>query len=301
MSAALPPAASAPRPSRSRAALRLPLALLLLAAVALVLLRVHDVGRPAPAASMVMGQGPTVVLVHGLGGSAGHWLPCARLLARDHRVVLVDLPGHGDSAMPEPFSLERAVQALDGVLEQERGPVVLVGHSVGGLVAAQEALDHPERVRALVLVETALRPQVEGAERDAMLRALDRDYQDVLRTAYESFGRDSAQGRMMYEEVAALDPAHVKPWIQLALTLNLSERMSHLRAPLLAVLAERSWARDEAWADAARALGYDRVPGVEPVRVEGCGHFVMLDQPARLAALIARFAARPGEQPIATR
>ncbi len=298
------PSPAAATPARSRAArptLRVALLLVLLVALAGLLARRGSDGRPAPVATTVMGKGPTIVLVHGLGGRAGHWLPCARLLARDHRVVLVDLPGHGASAMPEPFSLERAAQALDLALADEPGPVVLVGHSVGGLVAAQEALDHPGRVRALVLVETALRPQLEGAERDTMLKALDTDYQQVLRTAYESFGRDSAQGHMLYEEVAALEPAYVKPWIRLALSLNISVRMSHLRAPLLAVFAERSWGKDEAWADASRALGYDRVPRVEPVRIEGCGHFVMLDQPARLASLIARFSAGPDTVPVATR
>ncbi len=284
-----------------RSSLRLPLLLVLLAALALTFAGLGGAGRPAPAAHYAMGRGPTVVLVHGLGSRIGHWLPVARLLARDHRVVLVDLPGHGDTELPEPFSLDRAMQSLEGALEQEEGPVVLVGHSVGGLVAAQTALEHPEHVRALVLVETALRPQLEGEERARLMRALDSDYQGVLRTAYESFGRDSLQGRALYEEVAVLEPSHIKPWIRLALTLDPSERMGHLRAPLLAVFAERSWPLDESWARASATLGYDHVPRVDPVRVLDCGHFVMLDQPARLASLIARFGARPDTLPVATR
>jgi pimeloyl-ACP methyl ester carboxylesterase len=284
----------------ARRSYRLPLLLLLLAVLALLLATPH--GRPpVPAARHAMGQGPTVVLVHGLGSRMGHWLPVARRLARDHRVVLVDLPGHGATAMPEPLSLEAAVQSLQGVLDDEPGPVVLVGHSVGGLVAAQAALDRPARVRALVLVETALRPQIVGTERDALLRALERDVAGALRGAFESFGRDSAQGRMLADEVAALDPGHVTPWIHLALRVNLSERMSHLRAPLLAVLSDRSWEPGETWSHASAALGYDRAPAVEPVRFERCGHFLMLDQPERLARLIARFAARPDSQPVAAR
>jgi pimeloyl-ACP methyl ester carboxylesterase len=289
------------RSAVSRSALRIGLLLLLLAAIAMVLVIPRGLGPPAPATRYAMGRGPTVVLVHGLGSRIGHWLPTARHLARDHRVVLVDLPGHGATAMPTPFSLEAAVRSLSGALAEEPGPVVLVGHSLGGLVAAQAALDHPDRVRALVLVETALKPQIVGEERDALLRALEGDYQNVLRAAYESFGRDTAQGRMLYEEVAALEPSHVKPWIRLALRVDLSERMRHLKPPLLAVLADRSWATDESWAHAARALGYDRIPRVDPVRLEKCGHFVMLDRPQRLAALIAGFAARPDTMPIAAR
>ncbi len=274
--------------------------ILVLAATALILLGARSLAPPPAPLAGAFGRGAPIVLLHGLGSRPAHWLPTARLLARRHRVVLVELPGHGESPMPEPFSLERAAQALDLALARAvPGPAVLVGHSLGGLVAAAEACDHPERVRALVLVETALRPQVEGGERRAMLDALERDYAGVLRGAYLSFGRDSVQGEALYREVAALDPAVVKPWIRLALTADLSARVARLGCPLLAVLAPRSWPEGEPWPVTAAALGYPRAPRVRAVRVEGCGHFVMLDEPARLAALIARFADAPGPPPLA--
>ena len=274
--------------------------ILALAALGLTLFGARSLPPPPAPLSGAFGRGPDIVLVHGLGSRAGHWLPVARLLARRHRVVLVDLPGHGGSAMPEPFSLERAVQALDLALAREtRAPVVLVGHSLGGLVAAAEACEHPARVRALVLVETALRPQNTGAERTAVLAALERDYQGVLREAYGAFGRDSAQGAALYREVAAMDPTMIKPWIRLACTADLSGRVARLGCPLLVVLAPRSWPAGEPWVETAAALGYGAAPEVRAVRLGGCGHFVMLDQPAALAGLIARFADCPAGAPVA--
>jgi pimeloyl-ACP methyl ester carboxylesterase len=271
-------------------------------ALALALCGLRGLDAPAPPFHDAFGRGSTVVLLHGLGSSAGHWLPTARRLARRHRVVLVDLPGHGESAMPAPFSLDRAVEALDQALASEsRVPVVLVAHSIGGLVATAEALEHPRRIRGLVLVETALRPQFEGAERDAMLSALDHDYQALLRSAYAAFGRDSAQGAALYAEVAALDSTSIKPWIRLALTADLSERVARLEPPVLVVLAARSWPVGEPWRQTARELGYTRLPRIQAARLDRCGHFIMLDRPAELAEAIERFIAHPDGEPVAAR
>ena len=84
------------------------LVIALSAAMLLLILRSAPTPPPTSAAVGSLGRGPTVVLVHGLGSDANRWLGVARDLARDHRVVLVELPGHGLSPMVSPFSLERA-------------------------------------------------------------------------------------------------------------------------------------------------------------------------------------------------
>ena len=276
--------------------------LFILAVIGIAFVGVRGLAPPRPSASGAFGHGPAIVLVHGLGSRAAHWLPTARLLARGHRVVLVDLPGHGLSEMPEPLTLENAAAALDlALVGQAPVPCILVGHSVGGLVAAVEALDHPERVRGLVLVETALKPQVEGAERAALLGALDRDYRGLLRSVYISFGRDSAQGLALYDEVAKLDPAMMKAWVRLAVTSDLSARARSFTVPVLVVFSARSWPEGEPWGTAAAELGYAGVPRLQSARIGNAGHFVMLDHPDVLARLIERFAAHPEPELVAGR
>ena len=124
-------------PSRPR--LLVPAAVVL--ALALALSGTRDVGDSPSAFHTAFGRGPTVVLVHGLGSRASHWLPTARRLARTHRVVLAQLPGHGESALPDPFSLEACAEALDQVLaKQKPESTVIVAHGFGGLIALHEVL-----------------------------------------------------------------------------------------------------------------------------------------------------------------
>ncbi len=267
-----------------------------------VVLVVRNAPKPPPDSAVLgaMGRGPTVVLVHGLGSNANHWLPVARELARDHRVVLVELPGHGFAPMATPFSLEQATLALDRAIhEQSPTPVVLVGHSVGGLVVATEALRAPGRVRALVLVETALRPQMTFAERDTLMAMFDRDWEGTLHSVYSSFGRDSLQGEALWAEATQVERAGMRAWLPVALSTDLSIEVAALSMPVLAILAPHSWERGETWEHAARALGYQRIPRLEGERVEDCGHFIMLDQPRVLARAIRRIAAATGEPAVA--
>jgi len=260
------------------------------------------VQRAPRSASYAFGHGPTIVLVHGLGSRIEHWLPTARILARHHRVVLVDLPGHGDTAMLEPFSLDQAEAALDrAIAAEDNGAVVLVGHSVGGLVSAAEAIDHPARVRALVLVEAPLKQDLTERERAEALSALDHDYSRMIREAYQSFGRDSAQGHELWEEASQFDSVNMRQWVRLAITTDLSGRAGALHMPVLAVMAERSWPKDWSWTAARDALGYTIIPNLTPLRLEHCGHFVMLDQPKALAEAIEKFADEGAGKAVAVR
>jgi pimeloyl-ACP methyl ester carboxylesterase len=104
------------------------------------------------------GQGPATVLIHGLGGFAESWRHNMPELGRHGRVIALDLPGSGRSGKPRrAYTLAFLAEALDRLLHAlgvDR--VHLVGHSLGGAVAARYALDRPGRVERLVLLGAAV-------------------------------------------------------------------------------------------------------------------------------------------------
>jgi pimeloyl-ACP methyl ester carboxylesterase len=115
--------------------------------------------RAGHISTMEAGQGPPVVLVHGLGATKASFLPTVAALADAHRVIALDLPGFGDSAKPiggayDPPFFARGVLALLDALALERA--VLVGNSMGGRVALEVGLVAPERTERLVLLAPSL-------------------------------------------------------------------------------------------------------------------------------------------------
>jgi len=155
------------------------------------------------------GSGPTVLLVHGLGGSHSNYSALAPLLARRARVFAIDLPGFGLSEPHEGSSIDALGAALSrvvdacasGELEGAVAPLTLVGNSMGGALVILEAARRPERVAELVLICPAL-PQPD-------LRALDPrfglllgasmlpGYDTFLRTRLEKAGPEAMVHEML--------------------------------------------------------------------------------------------------------
>jgi len=96
---------------------------------------------------------PVIVLVHGVNDQAGTWAPVAAKLAKNYRLIIPDLPGHGSSEpRTGPLSLPFMVERLHAVIEKEQaGKVTLVGNSMGAWISMLYILTHPDRVERLVI------------------------------------------------------------------------------------------------------------------------------------------------------
>ncbi len=100
----------------------------------------------------------TFVFLHGFGGQAKQWVYQLQKFSLDNRVIALDLRGHGLSDKPASgYDMPRIQQDLAVALDTLKvdGKLVLVGHSFGGAIASEYALDHPERIEGLILMATA--------------------------------------------------------------------------------------------------------------------------------------------------
>jgi pimeloyl-ACP methyl ester carboxylesterase len=278
------------------------------------LLRIHHVpaGR-LRISTLTMGEGPDVLLLHGLGGTKASFFDTAAFLSRSYRVHAMDLPGFGGSSKPAVAQYgarfaARAVLAAMDALEIERAHVV--GNSMGGRVAIEIGLEHPHRVGALAL----LCPAVAFVRRDwhRVVRVL----RPELGLLPHSLGRARIERQFwsLFADRDLVDPSvadivvdeferiYRSPGARLAFLASARSiylekpfgrggfypRLAGLRPPALFVwsshdrlIPERFRPHVERW-----------LPQAEQVVLEGCGHVPQVERPDRTNGLLARFFAR---------
>jgi pyruvate dehydrogenase E2 component (dihydrolipoamide acetyltransferase) len=243
-----------------------------------------------------MGEGAAaVVLLHGFGAGLDTWMFVQPALATQHRTIALDLPGHGGSTKAvgagDPDSLAGAVEAGLAALGAAR--LHLVGHSLGGAIAALLALRRPERTASLTLIAAAgLGREINGAFIDAFLAATRR------REAAEALAllvHDPALvSRKMVEDVlrykrldgvAAALAAIAASWFAGGRQqVDLTERIAGLAVPVQVI-----WGREDRIIPAAHA---ERLRSRFPVHIlEQSGHLPHMEKAAEVGRLVRSFIA----------
>ena len=253
---------------------------------------------------LAAGAGSPIVLVHGLGGSATNWSELAPLLARTHRVIAPDLPGHGGS---EPLvavaGLQSFADSVYAVMEHEGAvPAPVVGHSLGGLVAVRLALRRPEAVSALVLAGSAGLSIGARWARD-LLTAFTIVRPGRLAGRYRTLvARSPALRRLVFGFVSVADPVGLT---DLAVEGFLAGQVLHtdtasawralrdddpraelerLRVPTLVL-----WGAEDAQLPLDDAFEYARRLRAPLRTIAGCGHLLIGERPDACAHAINDF------------
>jgi pimeloyl-ACP methyl ester carboxylesterase len=169
-----------------------------------------------PTAVLEGGAGPPIVLLHGPGEFAAKWRWIAPDLVRTHRVIAPDLPGHGASSVLNRMDVDGVLAWLDGLIERTcPSPPVLVGHVLGGAIAARFAIRQGDRLARLVLVDSLGLAPFRPSPRFAitmlafLARPTERSYARFMRQC--SFDLDGLRAQMGEEW-----PAYVAYSLELA-------------------------------------------------------------------------------------
>jgi pimeloyl-ACP methyl ester carboxylesterase len=278
------------------------------------LLRIHEVRLPGRRIStLTMGAGPDVLLLHGLGGAKSSFFDAAAALSRRYRVHALDLPGFGASSKPTtaPYTARYfadTVRATMDALGIARAHVA--GNSMGGRIAIELGLRHPDRVGGLVL----LCPAVAFVKRT--YHPLVRLMRPELGLLPHRFARDKVAEQLwaLFAEPDGIDPAVADvvvdefqriyasaggriAFLASARNIYLDDpfgrngfygRLSQLEPPALFV-----WGSHDTVIPPAFGRHVERwLPSAEQIVLDGCGHVPQVERAAQCSELMERFFAR---------
>ncbi|HWM08309.1 MAG TPA: alpha/beta fold hydrolase [Solirubrobacteraceae bacterium] len=226
------------------------------------------------------------VLVHGTPLDRRAWGPLVAELP-DVRCVAYDLPGHGARAVEELTTYDALADDLARVLDAHRlDRAHVVGHSFGGQVAATFAVRRPARVASVAIVCCRLEPipafvpAADALEADGVAAIADAAIGRWFTP--ETIDRGDAGVRYARERLAAARPATLAAAYRLIAAFDGTAALAACGVPVHIVAAERDHVGERAGLRAAA----DAIPGATYALVEGAGHMLPLEQPARLAELL---------------
>jgi pimeloyl-ACP methyl ester carboxylesterase len=238
------------------------------------------------------GQGPGVLLIHGFGGHRDVWKPLAPALARTHTLVRVDLPGSGGSAGPAlkdgAADLEAIAKDLAALVRREGlAPCLVVGHSMGGPIAALAVLQDPSAFRGLVLVDSFL-GAVPPEYLAATITGLEKDPAAALSAFFGPMTTDGEQTARLVKDAGRI-PAHVlQAYLRGLSRDNLAGRQSQLTLPVVQFQAGPEGADPAKRAELLAQLGLSGIQGLRVVPFPKAKHWIMWDEPeAFMKALLA--------------
>jgi pimeloyl-ACP methyl ester carboxylesterase len=251
------------------------------------------------------GSGPDVVLVHGALGDQRQWEPVAAALAPSFRTHAVSRRHHWPGPMPaagERYTYELHRDDVLALMERQAGPVHLVGHSYGAGVVLLAALQAPDRVRSLTLIEPAFGSLLPEAgvglaeEKATRVAALNRvrelvgaekhleaaeAFIDWVQGGQGGFTRLPENVRQgLLDNARTLGPtiAGSQPDVSPA-------SLRGLRMPSLVVIGEQTRGFYRLIGEVSAAC----LPGGRLAKLPGCSHMTIVENPAAMAAILAQF------------
>lgn len=235
--------------------------------------------------------GQPALLIHGFGGDLNNWLFNHDALAQRRAVYALDLPGHGESSKEVgEGSLGELAEALHGFLDAvELTSVHLIGHSLGGAVAIEFALAHPDRTSSITLISSVgLGPEIDAGYIEGFIESTRR--KEIKPHLEKLFADPSLVSRQLVDDVlkfkrldgvdGALRTIAGSFLREGEQAVVLKDRLGDLEAPLLVI-----WGAEDRIVPVSHAEGLP----VQAEIIEKAGHMVQMEAAAKVNALIDEF------------
>ncbi|MBI5278855.1 MAG: alpha/beta hydrolase [Burkholderiales bacterium] len=248
-----------------------------------------------------LGGGPTVLMLHGIGGGHLAFAPQVEALAvAGYRAVAWDMPGYGHSAPIEPYTFKGLAQSCVTLIESLKcGEVVLVGHSMGGMVAQEVVARRPELVGKLVLCGTSPsfgKPDGEWqrefvAERTAPLdqgRSM-AELAEVLVPQMVGPGSLPEGVRLATHCMGLVPPATYRRALECLVTFDRRANLANIQVPTLVVAGQY----DKNAPPAVMKKMADAIPHSTYLEMKGVGHLQNLEAPDDFDGALLNFLALP--------
>jgi len=238
----------------------------------------------------VAGRGPLVVFLHGIGGHRAHWAAQVEFFSNKFKAAAPDARGYGDSddydgpLQFEDFSAD-VVRVLD-LLKDDKAHIV--GLSMGGRVARNFALKHPDRVHTLTLANTS--PGFDALSSEEVERFVEERRNrrpDSADRLLGSRAHPDAHRALEASFKALRRPSYLKT-LEASVSQDRAAPLEDIAVPTLVITGDEDPVYPPSLAqDMAR-----RIPGAELAVLQGCGHLSNLEQPERFNAALLDFLSR---------
>jgi len=230
-----------------------------------------------------------IVLIHGWTMSMDNWRDQIPDLAKRHRVIAIDLPGHGQSDKPTlTYSMEYFARAVAAVMQDAKVKrAVLVGHSMGTPIARQFYRKYPEKTLAIVIVDGPLRAFGDKAMMDGMIAGFrSAGYRDAVSKMFATmYGpKLSADTQAQISALSATTPQHVLVSAMEGMADSSIWGADKINVPVLAIMNKNPFFGPD-----LETVFRGIAPNLEFHMWEGGGHFVMMDRPKEFNELVLAF------------
>ena len=242
----------------------------------------------------IFGQGQPILFIHGLGSSGRDWEYQVDFFRKDYQVITPDIRGHGQSDNPPgPYTVPMFAADTAKLMEAvDIAPAHVVGISMGGMIGFQLAVDRPELVKSMVIVNSSpeliprtFKERLLIKQRFAIVRLLGmRKMGEVL--SKRLFIKQEDLRQQLVERWAENDPQAYREAMRALVGWSIVDRLDTINCPLLVI------ASDEDYSPLAAKEAYAaKIPGAKLEIIEDSRHAVAVEHPEQFNAIVAAFLA----------